>query len=374
MKILQFFFLLLLCSCKNHERLNPIENALQSKNTHIKNVVEQIEDYEVQIMLSKIHREEDQIYFEDFEFRVNDSVYFYPASTVKLPIAILTLEKLNQQDSISIDTPFFIEGDTITSTFRADITDIFAVSSNDTYNRLFEFLGKDNINKNLNDKDITPTRISHRLSTDNAYELITKPIIFSKNDSTLFTSQSIYNTEIKHLELEHIKKGIGYYSKGELISEPMDFSLKNYYPIKAQHEIMKRIFFPEVFEKHQRFDLSDTQYIFLRETMAVIPKTVGYDPKTYYDSYVKFFMFGDSKKPIPSHIKIHNKVGYAYGYLTDNAYIIDTKNNVEYILTATIHVNANKIYNDDTYEYETVGIPFLAALGREIHHQIMSAK
>jgi hypothetical protein len=67
-------------------------------------------------------------------------------------------------------------------------------------------------------------------------------------------------------------------------------------------------------------------------------------------------------------------VGYAYGYLTDNAYIIDTKNNIEYILTATIHVNANEIYNDDAYEYETLGIPFLAALGREIHHQIMSNK
>lgn len=374
MKLLRYLLVLFLCSCQNHEDLNPIESALQSKSTYIQNIVKQIDDYEVQIMLSKIHRKDNQIQFEDFQFQVNDSVYFYPASTVKLPVTILTLEKLNQQDSISIDTPFFVEGDTITSTFRADITDIFAVSSNNTYNRLFEFLGKDNINTSLHHKGIMPIRISHRLSTDNAYELTTKPLVFSKNDSTLFTTKPIYNTEIEHLELDRIKKGVGYYSKGQLISEPMDFSLKNYFPIRAQHEVLKRVFFPETFESHQRFNLSSQQYEFLREAMAILPKTIGYDPKTYYDSYVKFFMFGDSKKPIPSHIKIYNKVGYAYGYLTDNAYIIDTKNNVEFILTATIHVNANEIYNDDTYEYETLGIPFLAALGREIHHQIMSNK
>lgn len=374
MKILQLFLLLLIFSCQHHDNLNPIESALQSKNNYIQNVVSNIEDYEVQIMLTKIHRSDNKVHFEDFEFQVNDSLYFYPASTVKLPVAILTLEKLNQQDSLLIDTPFFVEGDTITSTLKEDIIDIFAISSNDTYNRLFEFIGKDNINTSLTTKGIEPIRISHRLSTNNAYELISKPLIFSKNDSTLFTTHTLYNSEIEHLKLQRITKGLGYYSKGELISEPMDFSLKNYFPIRAQNEIMKRIFYPEAFETHQRFKLSDIQYDFLRKTMAIIPKEVGYDPKTYYDSYVKFFMYGDTKKPMPSHIKIHNKVGYAYGYLTDNAYIIDTKNNIEFILTATIHVNKNGIFNDDNYEYETIGIPFLASLGREIHHQIISTK
>ncbi len=71
---------------------------------------------------------------------------------------------------------------------------------------------------------------------------------------------------------------------------------------------------------------------------------------------------------MPNHIEIFNKVGYAYGYLTDCAYIINKKSNKKYLITATIHVNKNQIYNDGVYEYEyeTIGIPFLAQLGREL--------
>jgi len=72
---------------------------------------------------------------------------------------------------------------------------------------------------------------------------------------------------------------------------------------------------------------------------------------------------------IPSNIEIYNKVGYAYGTLTETAYIVDTKNDIRFILSATILVNDNGIFNDNTYEYEHIGIPFLAQLGRELYTQ-----
>ena len=79
-------------------------------------------------------------------------------------------------------------------------------------------------------------------------------------------------------------------------------------------------------------------------------------------------MYGDTKDTIPDHIKIFNKVGLAYGFLLDNAYIIDTENNVEFILTAVVYHNNNETMNDDTYEYDTITIPFLAELGRKIYN------
>ena len=90
----------------------------------------------------------------------------------------------------------------------------------------------------------------------------------------------------------------------------------------------------------------------------------------YYDEpdgYVKFFMYGGKEEIIPEHIKIFNKVGFAYGYLTDIAYIIDTKANIEFQLSATIHVNANQTYNDNVYEYDTIGLPFLQKVGQIIY-------
>ena len=101
--------------------------------------------------------------------------------------------------------------------------------------------------------------------------------------------------------------------------------------------------------------------------MSALPAEAGYDRLQYPDGYVKFFMFGDGKEKIPSNIRIFNKVGDAYGYLTDSAYIKDEKSGVEFMLSATVYVNENQIFNDDHYEYDQLGMPFLAELGRQVY-------
>jgi hypothetical protein len=53
--------------------------------------------------------------------------------------------------------------------------------------------------------------------------------------------------------------------------------------------------------------------------------------------------------------------------MIDNAYVVDFDKGVEFLLTAVISVNENRIYNDDEYEYDEVGFPFLANLGRLIY-------
>jgi hypothetical protein len=85
-------------------------------------------------------------------------------------------------------------------------------------------------------------------------------------------------------------------------------------------------------------------------------------------------MFGDDKEPMPENIRIFNKVGDAYGYLIDNAYIVDFENKVEFILSAVIHVNNNQIYNDSVYEYDKTGFPFMAELGKTIYAYELSRK
>jgi len=108
--------------------------------------------------------------------------------------------------------------------------------------------------------------------------------------------------------------------------------------------------------------------------MHTVPRKAGYDQNLYYDGYCKFFIYGDTKENIPEHLEIYNKVGFAYGTLTDCAYIKDAKKNIDFLLTATILVNKDGIFNDDAYEYDEIGIPFLAQLGREIYQQELKRK
>lgn len=372
-------FLLFICcvaiaSCSQQKQnLNFLEVALSSDNAKIKRVVDSIDNYQIQIKYTQIDRKNDSVIFTDYDFQVNDSMYFYPASTVKFPTAVLALEKLNKIDSLSMQTKYYVEGDTIESTFAKDISEIFAVSDNLANNRLVEFLGFEAINQNLREKGISPVRITHRLG-QRSDDLRTKPLIIYINDSTTGITSFILNKSPDELELLEIKKGVGYYENEELVEVPFNFSQKNYYPISSQHNVLKRILFPNNFEETERFHISAEQRNFLLEAMHTVPQKAGYDATTYYDSYCKFFLYGDTKENIPEHLEIYNKVGFAYGTLTDCAYVKDTENNVEFLLTATILVNKDGIFNDDAYEYEEIGIPFLAQLGREIYHQELNRK
>ncbi len=361
-------------SCTEGHDQNPLEKALASDHTAIKRVMDSLEQYEVQIRYTQIDRRNDSVFFNDFDFQVDKENYFYPASTVKFPAAVAALEKINEIDSLSVDTKFYIEGDSTETTFAKAISEIFAVSDNAANNRLIEFLGQDDLNRRIRSKGIEPIRIAHRLSTPNADNVTTKPLITYLNDSTMTTSQSIINTAPKPLQINKLKKGTGFYADDSLQQGAFDFSLKNHYPIQAQHSLLKRVIFPSNFPKEERFNISDAQHELLLKSMHTLPGKLGYDIEEYYDSFVKFFMFGDFKDTIPKHIKIYNKVGYAYGTLTDCAYIKDEKNNIDFMITATILVNKDGIFNDNVYEYEEIGIPFLAQLGREIHSLELNRK
>ena len=157
------FILVIFASCSD-----PIETALSSKNELIKTVVDDIKKHEVQILFTQIDTSSTgEIVFTDYEYNVNSDHYFYPASTVKLPVALLAAEVMDMHKKLHLDTPYIIESDSSLHTVNDDIRQIFAVSDNESYNRLYELLGRDYINNRLREKGLNKTRIAHRLSTLN---------------------------------------------------------------------------------------------------------------------------------------------------------------------------------------------------------------
>lgn len=345
---------------------NPLQTVLASKDAAISRVMAAPGHYEVQIRYTRIFREGDSVRFADYDYRVAPDQYFYPASMVKFPIAVLALEKLNSLDSLDRHTRYYVEGESRESTFERDILEIFAVSDNQANNRLFEFLGQDAINDSLAAKQVGPARITHRLGF-HLDDVSTRPLILYLNDSVTAQSLPIISRPAVPLELQAIRKGTGYIDGDSIVPEPFDFSLKNYLPITSLDGILKRVIFPEEFPPSQRFHLSPAQHTFLLEAMQITPREAGYDPEEYPDGYCKFFLFGDTKDQIPGALQIFNKVGFAYGTLTDCGYIRDARNGVEFMLTATILVNGDGVFNDNLYEYDEIGIPFLAALGRAVY-------
>jgi len=363
--IMTLIFLEFGCSAT---RKNILQETLASDNPKIKNVMSKPDEFEIQIIYTQILRDKNnKVSFKDFAYNLNAENYFYPASTIKFPIAILALEKLNTIENTSKDIQYSIEGQTKKLRFSEEISKVFAVSDNVASTNLLEFIGFDYVNERMESKGLAPFRLSHRLSTTNPGDSKTKAVTLYKEDAEIVNLPAFTSKPSVPLRLKKLKKGTGYFKNDAIRNAPFDFSNKNYYPLETLHNTMKRIVFPQVFKESERFNLTEKDRDFILFSMQNVPKNAGYNPTEYYDGYCKFLMFGDTKENIPSNIKIYNKVGNAYGTLIDCAYIVDMENKVEFIVSATLLVNKDGIFNDDNYEYETIGLPFLAELGRQLY-------
>ena len=368
---------------------NPLAEIVHSKTAAIHRIMQNEAAHEVQILYTQIARDEEgNPQFTPYRYGLGGDHYFYPASTAKLPVAILALQKINalQQQGIAItkETPFRIDdpqtgapiavSDSTAQDGRLTmahlIKKIFLVSDNDAYNYLFDFLGVDYINAELKSKGLSETALYHKFlaGADNKR---TWEYLFYSGADTLYHQPPILSLwEGHHKRLKGVLKGKGYLQDGKQVDSPMDFSQKNRISLTDLNGILMRIIFPEHFAADARFGLTSEDLEFLRFWMSrnTLESTYpNYADAAHWDSYVKFFIYGDRKGAMTDAVRISNKVGYAYGTLTDVAYVKDTENDIEFMLTATVLVNENQIFNDNVYEFESKGIPFLAALGREIH-------
>lgn len=352
-------------------------------------VLARADEHRLQILYTQIDRDErNRPVFRSFSFRLRDA-YFYPASTAKLPAAVLALEKLNDLalPGLTRDTPLRIEAGTPAQTAverdpsKVDglptiahyIKKVFLVSDNDAFNRLYEFLGQREINERLWRHGFKDARILRRLEAglDPEENRTTNPFVFFEGDRVLFQQPLARNPKEWRVERPDVRQGRGFMRDGKLVLGPFDFSRSNYLSVRTLQGVLRSVLFPESVPKKERFRLTEDDYRFLYTYMSMLPRESvepAYpDRGECYDSYVKYFIFGDSKVPIPAHIRIFNKVGEAYGYLIDDAYVVDFDAGVEFLLTAVILVNADQVFNDDAYEYDEIGLPFLARLGRAVY-------
>ena len=342
--------------------------------------------WQVQVVYTKIDRDfQNRPSFQHYFYNTNEGQYFYPASTVKLPVAVLALQKLNQLNKKGLDRRSMMIteplGQQLPGVFNEPnsedgrptienyIKQILLVSDNEAFNRLYEFLGQEYINRTLHGMGYDSTQIIHRLSVSLNEEMqrTSNPIHF--RDSL---GQMIYEQPLQRSNLSYKRRqtfmGKGYYSGGKLIHSPFDFSYKNRLTLKDLHTIVQSIMFPNDVNTKQRFDLKPDDYVFLQRYMSMYPKeSITPQYGAYYnDAYVKFLLYG-ANDPVNKNIRIFNKVGDAYGFLIDAAYVVDFENQIEYLLSAVIHCNSDGIYNDNRYEYESVGFPFMKHLGEVIH-------
>lgn len=373
-----------------------LENLMKQKSDQFGMFLNNPNEYRIQIFYTQIDRDKNNIpHFKEYSYRLNPSEYFYPASTVKMPLSIMALDKINalQISGLTKSTMLYYDSvggrqETIYNnpysengrqTIEQSIKEIFLVSDNNAANRLFEFIGQEQIHAKLAEKGYKDAYIRNRLELGRTQEESrqTQAIrFFDDNGKEIYKQEAQYNKQ--PLPNYNAFIGKGYMDNNDsLIKGPLDFSVKNRIYLNDLHHILQSVIFYDQTPLNKRFNLTKEDRSFLLKWMHTTPtesKYPTYDTAEYWPSYCKFLFMGSEKGPIPSNIKIFNKVGDAYGFLLDISYIIDTVNKVEFMLSGVIYCNKDGIINDSKYDYDTIGYPFYKNLGRLIYDYELKRK
>lgn len=369
-----------------------LADVLNKYPQYFQNIIQNKKNNNVQIIYSTIDRGKNGVaIFKNSYYNVNANQYFYPASTIKFPVAILALQRLNELKQKGIDANTTMITETATPMQTAVYNDattpngkptiahyikkILMVSDNDAYNRLYEFLGQEYINKELQKRGYTNVQIVHRLSIALPEEenKKTNPIRFLDSNNNVLYEQVMQNSKMVYAK-RNDSLGKGYMAGNGLMPKPMDFSKKNRISLEELHGIMQSIIFPESVTATKRFNITEEDRQFLLKYMSQLPTESTYppysdEPQNYWPAYCKFLFFGSEKGEWPQNMRVFNKVGDAYGHLIDVAYIVDFEKGVEFMLSAVIYCNSDDILNDDKYDYDKVGFPFMKNLGKIIYEE-----
>lgn len=298
---------------------------------------------------------------------------FYPASTVKLPLVLAALEKANRTGLAGLkDAALSVAGYPGITTMTACIRKIFLVSDNDAANRLYDFVGRQELKSALRQRGYADTLILHRFGARGAgTDQGTMPELCFHREGRLLYRQPSFEED------PAVKEPCGRPAEALPGGRGGDLTGKNRTTLAELLEMIRSVMFPGSVDAGRRFQLSEDDLALLRSAMCRLPaESVDprYGPDAFPAGYAKFLLPGEAADPIPSGVRIFNKCGWALGFLTDAAYIADATNHAEYMLAAALRVDDDGSAGEDHYRYGE-GKRLLGRLSRLIYrHELQRPK
>ncbi len=351
--------------------------------------------WNVQIIYTQIDRDKGGVpSFKEYTFNKKDARYFYPDAAIDLAIAMLALQKLHELPFPAIDmntsmiTEAAYSGQTAQynapntadgrPTIAQYIKEMLMDNDPNAFNRLYEFLGQEYINKQLLEKGFSSAQILHRLgiSLTEDENRHTNPIAFYNRN----IKQPVYQQPMQNNLLQYAKRndfiGKSYYKDNVLVNAPMDFSQKNRMSLDDLNKMLLSLVFPEKVKAAERFGINEADRKFLLKYMSQLQAESTYPS---YDSsnknaFAKYILDGTGKESIPKNIRIFNKSGIGYGQITEVAYVADIENKIEFMVAATIYCNKDEILDDNKYDYDSIGLPFMKELGKALYELELKRK
>ena len=411
--------LLLLSSCLHRDPgtqhpTRPLAPLLTDAGPHVRSVVAKADAHRLQILISEVVEQSGRpAHLRSMGFRVG-AEYFYPASSIKLCAAVAALqevERLEREHGITglVDAPLEIAplfpGDSAQSfdpeppatrpiTVAREVRKLALVSDNRAFNRLYDLVGHEGLNRSMHALGLSSVVINHRLSdprdipdpTASAAVVFRRPEGSGSGEAGSHAVAIPARTSPWRLTNSGpgLQVGTGYLRSRrttataapgaepaiETVPEPMDFSTRNGISLVDLQHLLVKLVRPDIPLPGAALDLSEDHRRLLVDALTRYPRESSeprYSATEFPDEYCKFLLPGVRRilpDTRPGHrVEIAAKIGRAYGFTIENSCLRNPANGRTVFVTAAIYTNDDGVLNDDRYEYEAIADPFMADLG-----------
>ena len=345
-----------------------------SPSAMIKQMLAEPQKYRFQVLYTPVR----DGHLERHGFRT-DAEYFFPASSMKLPIALAMYDRLAKlrdegnpaaaaysRKATARIHPTSGSGGPYPTTLENETWRAIVVSDNSSANRLLGIVGHREAHETLWADGIATARINTgfdtgakidpaELSPRVELELADAKAEIAARKSTLVLPA----TKATGLDI-----GKGNIVDGRLVNAPLSFAKKNAIAMRELQDVMVRVMRPELLPTNSVADtLSADDRAFLQEALGTLPSgsgIAGFDRNVVIDYQYSPFLRGVERVRDRKQFHIYAKIGQAYGFIVANAYVIDTDTKRGFFLVASVYANPSEILNSDAYAYDSVSLPVLA--------------
>ena len=378
MKYFGSLAILLFCTTVVKSQFSDSIQSIINKDTSlvIKEVFSHPESYKLKIILSQVTTDRNGgKHLNSWHFRDTISEYFYPASMVKIPVALSFMEFLNEHKEFNPDhSDILVDSSSLVKerSLHNDLMLMLSASDNIAFNRIYNLVGCKYINIDLLKKRYKNTYVVHRFEPGNEkYHQTALPVkVYNNTNKLIYSHPADSATAILGHQLKDSLIGIGYYLNDSLYPRPKSFRYHNYVDIRDLHEMMISIVYPQL-TTHKQFNLSEAQRDTIKYFLHRTPLHQNFkeysDTSIFHQNFLRLILFGRDKNVVYPDIEFFNKSAMAYGFMGDCCYLKDLKSNTEFFLTIYMYLNKDEILNDNKYEFDTIGVPFMRKFGELIY-------
>ena len=308
-----------------------------------------------------------------------DAEYFFPASSMKVPIALAAYDRLGALRSAPPGKPALTRDATMrihpvsgnaepyVTTLARETWRALIVSDNFSANRLLAMVGHREVHETLWALGLPSVRIHGAFATGAE----TDPAELSPRIEVTTAEGAAAELPARRSDLvppptdaPGLAIGKANIVDGRRVEGPLSFADKNAIRLRELQDALIRIMRPELLPAGSRPDTASKEDLaYMREALGTLPSAsglAGFERNVVADYQLSPFLRGIERVRARGQFLIHSKVGQAFGFLIANAYVVDKATGRAFFLIASVYANPEETMNSDAYAYDAISFPALA--------------